>query len=128
MVTHTDVNVLVVDDSILTRRLNRIYLKRMGITSVVEASDVNSALKELKKEDFDLILSDWNMLGMSGLSFLKAVKSNQKSKNIPFVMVTAEGLEGSIAEAFEAGVSSYILKPYSYETFKKKVESVLFET
>ena len=127
MVKHIDKKVLIVDDSLISRRFIRIYLKKMGITNVIEASNVRSALEELKKGngDVDLILSDWSMPGMSGLSFLQTVRSDENLGNIPFMMITAEGLKGSIAEALDEGVSRYILKPYTYENFRNEIESVL---
>ncbi len=127
MVKNIDKKVLIVDDSLISRRFIRIYLKKMGITNVVEASNVKSALEKLKKGngDVDLILSDWSMPGMSGLSFLQAVRSDEDLENIPFIMITAEGLKGSMAEALDEGVSSYMLKPYTYENFRNEIESIL---
>ena len=127
MVKNIDKKVLIVDDSLISRRFIRIYLKKMGITNVVEASNVRSALEKLKKGDgdVDLILSDWSMPGMSGLTFLQAVRGDENFENIPFIMITAEGLKGSIAEALDEGVSRYILKPYTYENFRNEIESIL---
>lgn len=124
MATDKNIKILIVDDSLIARRFIRVYLGKMQITNVVEAPNVRTAFKELNKGGIDLILSDWSMPGTSGLAFLKTVRNDENFKNIPFVMVTAEGLKGSIAEAFNAGVTHYILKPYTYETFRKEIETV----
>ena len=124
MATGKDIKVLVVDDSLVSRRFIKIYLKKIGITNVLEASHVKMALEKLEKEKVDLILSDWMMPGIPGLDFLKSVRSNENLKNIPFIMITAEGLKESIKEAISAGVSRYILKPYTFETFKEEIESI----
>ena len=123
----TDIKILVVDDSLCARRFIEIYLKKMGIERVVAATNARSALDKLNKEGFDLILSDWNMPGMSGLAFLKTIRDNENYKDIPFLMITAEGLKESIAEAFSAGASKYILKPYTYETLKREIFSIIRE-
>jgi two-component system chemotaxis response regulator CheY len=117
--------VLVVDDSLVIRRLIKLYLGRLGIETVVEASNCRAGLQKLEEERFDLIFSDWSMPGKSGLALLKAVRADAKHRRIPFVMLTAEGLKGSIASALEAGVSRYVLKPFDFETIKREVEIIL---
>ena len=116
--------VLVVDDFSTMRRIVRNVLKQVGLTSIVEADNGKAALKVLKKEDIDLILCDWNMPEMSGIDLLKAVKSDDALKNIPFVMVTAEAQKDNILEAVKAGVSSYIVKPFTAETVSEKLGTI----
>ena len=110
MTTDKNIKVLIVDDSLIARRFIRTFLGKMRIRNVVEAPDARTALEELNKGGIDLILSDWNMPGMSGLSFLKRVRSDENFRKIPFVMVTAEGLKECIADALKAGVTKFILK------------------
>ena len=116
--------VLVVDDFSTMRRIVRNVLKQVGLTSIVEADNGKAALKVLKKENIDLILCDWNMPEMSGIDLLKAVKSDDALKNIPFVMVTAEAQKDNILEAVKAGVSSYIVKPFTAETVSEKLGTI----
>jgi two-component system chemotaxis response regulator CheY len=71
-----------------------------------------------------LIVSDWNMPKMTGLELLKAVKEDEKLKSIPFIMVTAEGQRENVLEAVKAGVSNYIVKPFTPETFNEKLQKV----
>jgi two-component system, chemotaxis family, chemotaxis protein CheY len=117
--------VLVVDDSLVIRRLVKIYLGRMGIEGIAEAPNGRKAFEKLSTDKFDLIISDWSMPGKTGLNFLKAVRADKRYRKIPFVMLTAEGLKRSIAEAAEAGVTKYILKPFNFETIEKEIGSML---
>lgn len=119
-----DPKVLVVDDSLIIRRLMKIYLNRLGVDAIEEAANGKMALEKLEETEFDLIISDWSMPGKTGLYFLKAVRADKKYAKIPFVMLTAEGLRGSISAAEEAGVSKYILKPFNFETIKEEIGSM----
>jgi two-component system chemotaxis response regulator CheY len=116
--------VLVVDDFATMRRILRNILKQIGFTNISEADDGKTALKELKKKKFDLILCDWNMPEMSGIDLLKEIKSDDELKSIPFVMVTAEAQKDNIVEAVKAGVSNYIVKPFTAETVSEKLKKV----
>lgn len=121
----TSIRVLVVDDFATMRRIVKGVLKQLGFSDIVEAEDGSAALAELKKDPVGLIVSDWNMPKMSGLDLLKAVKGDATLKTIPFVMVTAEGQKENVLEAVKAGVSNYIMKPFTPETFSEKLEKVL---
>lgn len=120
-----NINVLVVDDFATMRRIVKGVLKELGFKNIVEADDGSSALQELKKDDFGLIVSDWNMPKMTGLDLLKAIRADDKYKNIPFIMVTAEGQKDNVVEAIKAGVSNYVVKPFTPDTLKEKLEKVL---
>jgi len=124
MALDTNIKVLVVDDFATMRRIVKGVLRELGFNNIVEAEDGDTALKELKKDKFDLIVSDWNMPNMSGLDLLKAVRSDDNLKNIPFLMVTAEGQRENVIEAVKAGVSNYIVKPFTPETFSAKLEKI----
>ena len=119
-----NMNVLVVDDFATMRRILKTILRQIGFTNITEADDGKTALIELKREKFGLILCDWNMPEMSGLDLLMAVRSNEGLKDIPFVMVTAETKKENIIEAVKAGVSSYIVKPFTAETIGEKLKKV----
>jgi two-component system chemotaxis response regulator CheY len=92
----------------------------IGFKNIIEADSGKSALKVLKKEHFDLILSDWNMPGISGLELLNGIRFDNELKNIPFIMVTAEARKDNILEAVKAGVNSYIVKQPTAKTTRKK--------
>ena len=120
-----NITILIVDDFESMRRIVKGTLKSIGFSNFIEAEDGVIALKKLEKENIDLIISDWIMPNMNGLDFLKAVKGNEKLKNIPFIMVTAEGQKANVLEAINAGVNNYIVKPFTPETLHAKLKKVL---
>ena len=124
MALDTSIKVLVVDDFATMRRIVKGVLKQLGFSKIVEAQDGSDALDMLKKEPVGLIVSDWNMPNMTGLELLKAVKGDDSLKDIPFVMVTAEGMKENVIEAVKAGVNNYVVKPFTPETFSEKIKSV----
>ncbi len=120
----TTIRVLVVDDFATMRRIVKGVLKQLGFFEIVEAQDGREALEVLKKEAVGLIVSDWNMPNMSGLDLLKAVRDDDRLRGIPFIMVTAEGMKDNVIEAVKSGVTNYIVKPFTPETFSEKIEGV----
>lgn len=119
-----NMKVLIVDDFATMRRIVRNILKQIGFKNIVEADDGKSALKELKKRKVDLILCDWNMPEMPGIDLLKAVRADDELKDIHFVMVTAEAQKDNIVEAVKAGVSNYVVKPFTAETISEKLSKI----
>lgn len=117
-------NVLVVDDMASMRRIIKNILKTKGFTNIIEADDGTSALTELKDKTFGLIISDWNMPQMTGIELLKKVRGTEEYKDIPFVMVTAEGQKKNVVDAVQAGVSQYIVKPFTPEQIIQKLEFI----
>ncbi len=116
--------ILVVDDFSTMRRIVKGILKRLGYREIDEAEDGQMALKRLKESKYQLIICDWNMPVMTGLDLLKAVRSDEELKAIPFLMVTAEAKKENILEAIQAGVSNYIVKPFTEEVLSKKLEDI----
>ena len=121
------IKVLVVDDFSTMRRIVKNALKQIGFTQTVEADDGTTGLEVLKQEDVGLIISDWNMPKMSGLDFLKAVKSDAATKDIPFIMVTAEAQKENVLQAVQAGVSNYVVKPFTADNLQEKLKDVFKE-
>ena len=119
-----NMKVLIVDDFATMRRILKNVLRQVGFTNIIEADDGKAALKELKKEKFDLILCDWNMPEMPGIDLLRHVRSDDALKSIPFVMVTAEAQKENILEAVKAGVSNYVVKPFTAVTLKEKIDKI----
>ncbi len=118
-------HVLVVDDYNTMRRILRNLLSQIGFSNVEEAEDGGSGLRKLRERSFGLVISDWNMAPMSGLEFLKEVRSDGQLKETPFIMITAESKTENVVAAKAAGVSNYIVKPFNADTLKKKIEAVL---
>jgi two-component system, chemotaxis family, chemotaxis protein CheY len=117
--------VLVVDDQQSMRGLTRHSLERIGVTHVVDVSSGEKALAALQHEKFDLIISDWNMEGISGLDLLTSIRKNPVIGKMPFVMATSENTKAQIMAAVQAGVNNYVLKPFSAIDLKGKIEAVL---
>lgn len=117
--------VLVVDDYRTMARIIRNLLKAIGFTDIDEAADGSEALGKLAERDYGLIISDWNMLPMTGYEFLQRVRASERHSHLPFLMVTAESKTENVIAAKKAGVSNYIVKPFTAETLRAKIEAVL---
>jgi len=119
-----NMQVLIVDDMQTMRRIMKNVLKQIGFSNITEADDGKTALAEIKKKQFDLVLCDWNMPEMTGIDLLKALRADDAFKSIPFVMITAEAKKENIVEAVKAGVNNYIVKPFTAETVSEKLKKV----
>ena len=120
-----NINVLIVDDYRTMLRIIRNLLKQLEFNNVDEAVDGQEALAKLRAGNFGLVISDWNMAPMTGLDLLKEVRADQRLKNRPFIMNTAESKTENVVAAKQAGVSNYIVKPFNAETLREKIEKVL---
>jgi two-component system chemotaxis response regulator CheY len=117
--------ILVVDDYNTMIRIIRNLLKQLGFENVDEASDGVAALAKLREKKFSLVISDWNMEPMTGYELLQNVRSDDKLKAMPFIMVTAESKTENVVAAKKAGVNNYIVKPFNAATLKSKMAAVL---
>ena len=118
--------VLVVDDSSVMRQIIKNNLKQLGFiqANLVDAEDGQSALKKLGEDPADLVISDWNMPKMTGIEFLKKVRSDGSLKGVPFLMVTSEADKEKIMEAVKEGVSQYIVKPFNAKQLEEKIKEI----
>jgi two-component system chemotaxis response regulator CheY len=121
----TSLRFLVVDDFSTMRQLVRSFLNDLGYREVVEADSGDHALPILKKGQIDFLVTDWNMPGMPGLELLKAVRSDPQLADLPVLLVTAEAKREQIVEAAQAGVNGYVVKPFTAQTLKEKIEKIL---
>ena len=117
--------ILIVDDYKTMLRIIHNLLKQIGFDNIDEATDGAMAIEKLKEKNYGLLISDWNMEPMTGFELLKHVRANEKTKDLPFIMITAESKTENVIAAKEAGVSNYIVKPFNAETLKTKLISVL---
>ena len=124
MAINKQMPILIVDDYKTMLRIVRGLLNQLGFTNIDEATDGTMAWDMVKKKPYGLIVSDWNMEPMSGFEFLKLVRTNEPTKQLPFIMVTAESKTENIIAAKQAGVSNYIVKPFNAQTLKTKLEAV----
>jgi two-component system chemotaxis response regulator CheY len=120
----TKMKILVVDDFATMRRIVKNILKQLGYENILEADDGAGALEVLKREKIQFIISDWNMPQMSGIELLKAVRATEEWKDLPFLMVTAEGQKENVIEAVKNKVNNYIVKPFTPETLMEKINKI----
>ena len=125
MAVDMKMKILVVDDYQTMLRILTNLLKQLGFYNVDQAQDGGEALTKLNGSKIDFIISDWNMEPMTGIELLREVRSSDKLKHIPFIMITAESKTENVIAAQQAGVSNYIVKPFNAETLKGKMASVL---
>jgi two-component system, chemotaxis family, chemotaxis protein CheY len=120
-----DLKFLVVDDFSTMRRIIKNLLHDLGYPNVSEADDGKTALPMLQAGGFDFLITDWNMPGMPGLELIKAVRADAKLAKMPVLMLTAEAKREQIIEAAQAGVNGYVIKPFTAETLKEKLDKIL---
>ena len=121
----TDLKFLVVDDFSTMRRIVRGLLKEMGCNNCEEAEDGQVALNMLRAAKFDFVVSDINMPNMNGFQLLTEIKSDDKLKHLPVLMVTAEARKEDIVAAAQGGAAGYIVKPFTKATLEEKVNLIL---
>jgi two-component system chemotaxis response regulator CheY len=119
-----DMKILIVDDFSTMRRIIKNLLRDLGFTNTQEADDGLTALPMLKSGDFDFLVTDWNMPGMTGIDLLKEVRADEKLADLPTLMVTAEAKRDQIVEAAQAGVNGYVVKPFTAQVLKEKIEKI----
>ena len=115
---------LVVDDFSTMRRIVKNILKQLGYENIEEAEDGAQAYSKLKSGSFEFVVSDWNMPNMDGLELLKKIRSDDQLKHLPVLMVTAEAEKDKVITAIQAGVSNYIVKPFTAEVLKEKMDRI----
>ena len=118
------IRILIVDDFSTMRRIVKNLLNDLGFTNTAEADDGTTALVELQKAKFDLVVTDWNMPEMPGIDLLKAIRADESLAKIPVLMVTAEAKREQIIEAAQAGVNGYIIKPFTAATLEDKLVKI----
>ena len=117
--------VLVVDDYKTMVRIVRNLMLQLGFSNIDDTTDGPTALEMIRTGNYGLVLSDWNMQPMTGYDLLKHVRADERTRNLPFILVTAEAKTENVIAAKAAGVSNYIVKPFNAETLKDKIEKVL---
>jgi two-component system chemotaxis response regulator CheY len=121
----TSMKILIVDDSITIRRIITNALKTVGFPDTAEAANGKDALEKLANTNVDFIITDWNMPEMNGLDFIKEVRANPIYSSLPILMITTRGTEHDVIEALQAKVNSYIVKPFTPQELKEKIEGIL---
>jgi len=119
-----NMKMLIFDDFSTMRRIIKNLLRDLGFTNTQEADDGSTALPMLRSGDFDFLVTDWNMPGMTGIYLLKEVRADAKLVSLPVLMVTAEAKRDQIIEAAQAGVNGYVVKPFTAQVLKEKIDKI----
>ncbi|WP_297445345.1 chemotaxis response regulator CheY [Desulfurobacterium sp.] len=119
-----NIKILVVDDMATMRRIEKSLLMQLGFKNIDEAEDGKVALQKLKQGHYDFVLTDWNMPNMTGLELVQEIRKDPKLKHLPVLMVTAEAKKENVLAAIKAGVNNYVVKPFTAETLKEKIEKI----
>lgn len=122
--TIAQLRVLLVEDIPAMRLLMRGMLRSLGIDQIIEANDGSTALQLLREIKVDVVLSDWNMIPMTGLQLLQAMREDPITAKLPFVMITGEHSAEHVAKARSAGVNGYLVKPFGMDTLVKQLSRV----
>jgi two-component system, chemotaxis family, chemotaxis protein CheY len=118
------IKILIVDDFSTMRRIVKNVLKQLGFNNIDEAEDGTQALAKLRSGAFGFLVSDWNMPNMDGIELLKTIRKDPVLKDLPVLMVTAEAEKDKVITAIQAGVNNYVVKPFTAETFKEKMDRI----
>jgi two-component system, chemotaxis family, chemotaxis protein CheY len=120
--------VLIVDDMPAMRTILRDMLEQLGARAIIEAEDADTAWEMLQQntraddaEPFGLVISDWNMPGMTGMDLLRSLRSYTPTRAVPFLMITGEGDLDHLSEAWSMGVADYVVKPFDLAQLKEKL-------
>jgi two-component system chemotaxis response regulator CheY len=129
MALDPNMKILIVDDMSTMRKIIKNMLQQVGFKNIEEADDGATAWPKIEQglasgEPYQFIISDWNMPQMTGIDLLGKIKGNDKLKTVPFLMVTAEAEQGNVVIAVKAGVSNFIVKPFSAQVLKEKIDKI----
>ena len=129
MALKADMKILVVDDMATMRKIIKNMLGQIGFTNISEADDGSTGWVKIEEaieagDPYEFIVSDWNMPQMSGLDLLKKMREIDSLKDLPFLMITAEAEQGNVVIAVKAGVSNFIVKPFSAQVLKEKIDKI----
>lgn len=119
-----NMKILIVDDFSTMRRIIKNLLRDLGFTNTQEADDGQTALPMLKNGDFDFLVTDWNMPGMTGIELLRQVRADERLSGLPVLMVTAEAKREQIVQAAQCGVNGYVVKPFTAQALKEKIDKI----
>lgn len=119
-----NMKILVVDDFSTMRRIVKNLLGDLGFTNISEADDGKTAWPMLQSGNFDFVVTDWNMPGMTGIDLLRSIRGDARIGKTPVLMVTAEAQRDQIIEAAQAGVNGYVIKPFTAVTLKEKIDKI----
>ncbi len=121
----SDQKVLYVDDSPTMRRIIQNSLNKIGFEDLIDAENGVDALEKLEGQDVDLIITDWNMPEMNGEQLVIELRKHPSFKDKPILMITTRGMKEDVLTAVRIGVNGYIVKPFTPEILKKKIDEIM---
>lgn len=121
----SSLKVLVVDDQTSVRQMTRLTLEQIGVRLIHEAENGTQAVEKATVQPLDLIISDYNMPEMDGLGLLRAVRGHPSARRVPFILVTGRGDRELVVKAAQAGANNYVVKPFTADILRSKIEQVL---
>ena len=116
---------LVVDDSPTMRRIVANALREIGYSEVVEAEDGTDAINKLEANPVEFVITDWNMPNLNGLELTQFIRQSAKFGHLPILMITTRGMKEDVIAAMQARVNNYVVKPFTPEVLKEKIDSIL---
>jgi two-component system chemotaxis response regulator CheY len=117
--------VLVVDDQTSVRQMTRLTLEQIGVKLIHEAANGNEAVEKATLQPLDLIISDYNMPEMDGLGLLRSIRGHPSARRVPFILVTGRGDRELVVKAAQAGANNYVVKPFTADILRTKIEQVI---
>lgn len=120
-----DITVLFVEDSPTMRRIISNSLNRLGFADIIEAENGVDALKKLEGRTVQLVVTDWNMPEMNGAEFVKTLRADANFNEVPIVMITTRGMKDDVMTAMRLGVNAYVIKPFTPDILKQKLDSIM---
>jgi two-component system chemotaxis response regulator CheY len=118
-------SILIVEDRLVMLKIIRRLLVQLGYSDIDDALNGLGALEKVRSKRYDLILSDWNMDGMTGFELLKVLRADPETATVPFVLITAEAKQENMLAAKAAGVNGYLLKPFKLDMLQSTIEAAL---
>jgi two-component system chemotaxis response regulator CheY len=116
---------LVINDTAFVRKVVAKSLTELGVVNIVEASDAAEAVRRLRSENFDLVVSDSNLPTMTGFELLRYIRNHARLKNTPFLMLTANTDNTNVMQASDASISDFLTKPFSAEALETKILNLI---
>jgi len=120
-----DLRILTVDDNPTMRRIILNTLRRVGYSDIIEASNGKDAMAKLQVEKIDFVITDWDMPEMDGIELVSNIRKSDEFKSLPVIMISTRSVKEDIIEALKTGVNSYIVKPFTPDTLKEKINQII---
>lgn len=116
--------ILIVNEVLLTRKIVKSCLSNLGFENVMEAEDGNTALEKMKNQSFQLVISEWDISHSTGIELLKQLRASDGHRELPVLMITSDAKKDDVIEAVKAGVSNYLMRPFTPDQLQSKLDAI----